>query len=257
LLPGAIIITAMYSFLLKPRWLIATSLVVILAGLFVNLGLWQLRRLDEARQANQLLEARLELPTEDFEVMLQAVGEDLAAIEYHPVTVDGVFDRSGEVLLRSRTLDGVAGFHVVTPLVTEGGDAVLVNRGWVPLEMDQPPVPAAPPDGEVVVEGLVRLSQERPGLGPADPAEGNLALLSRLDIPRIQQQTETELAPVSVDLTSVDPATSGDLPVPVGPPPTDDEGNHLAYAIQWFAFMVVGVVGYVILVRRRARSGDA
>ncbi len=246
----------MYAFLRSPRWIIATSAVVLIAGLFVNLGFWQLRRLEEARQENQLLTARLALPPEDLEVMLQAVGEDLAAIEYHPVTVSGVFDPSGEVLLRSRTLDGVAGFHVVTPLLTASGDAVLVNRGWVPMEMDEPPVPAAPPDGQVVVEGLVRLSQERSGLGPVDPAEGELALLSRLDIPRIQQQSEDELAPVSVDLTSVDPA-AGDLPVPMGPPPTDDEGNHLAYAIQWFAFAVVGVVGYVILVRRRARSGGA
>ena len=248
-------VPAMYAFLRRPRWIIATSVVVVLAGVFVNLGLWQLRRLEEARQRNDLLAARLALPPEDLDVMLQAVGEDLPAIEYHPVRVSGVFDPSGEVLLRSRTLDGVAGFHVVTPLVTEGGNAVLVNRGWVPMEMDQPPVPAAPPDGRVVVEGLIRLSQERSGLGPADPAEGELALLSRLDIPRIQQQTDDNLVPVSVDLSSVDPDTAGDLPIPIGPPPVDDEGNHLAYAIQWFAFMVVGVVGYVILVRRSARSG--
>ena len=115
-------------------------------------------------------------------------------------------------------------------------------------------MPAAPPDGRVLVEGLVRLSQERSGLAPADPVQGELTVLSRLDIPRIQQQSEDELAPVSVDLFTVDPANPGDLPVPLGPPATDDEGNHLAYAIQWFAFAVVGVVGYVILVRRRARS---
>ncbi len=243
-----------YQFLRNPRWIFATSAVVLIAGLFINLGFWQLRRLDDARQENQLLAARLALPPEDLAVMLEAVGEDLGAIEYHPVTVSGTFDPTGEVLLRSRTLDGVAGFHVVTPLQTPGGDVVLVNRGWVPMDMDEPPVPAAPPDGRVVVEGLVRLSQERSGLGPADPVQGELTVLSRLDIPRIQQQSEDELAPVSVDLFTVDPANPGDLPVPLGPPATDDEGNHLAYAIQWFAFAVVGVVGYVILVRRRARS---
>ncbi len=119
------------------------------------------------------------------------------------------------------------------------------------MDMDQPPVPAAPPDGRVVVEGLIRLSQERSGLGPADPAQGELALLSRLDIPRIQQQTDDEPGTrLGRPISRSTPTIRGDLPIPLGPPPVDDEGNHFAYAIQWFAFMVVGVVGYVILVRR-------
>ena len=161
-----------YQFLRNPRWIFATSAVVLLAGLFINLGFWQLRRLDDARQENQLLAARLALPPEDLAVMLEAVGEDLGAIEYHPVTVSGDFDPIGEVLLavpNTRRCGRVPRGHSASDRRRR---CVLVNRGWVPMDMDEPPVPAAPPDGRVVVEGLVRLSQERSGLGPADPGSG-------------------------------------------------------------------------------------
>jgi cytochrome oxidase assembly protein ShyY1 len=45
-----------------------------------------------------------------------------------------------------------------------------------------------------------------------------------------------------------------DLPVPAAPPTFDDEGPHLAYAIQWFAFLVIGLVGYVFLIRKSLRG---
>ena len=38
------------------------------------------------------------------------------------------------------------------------------------------------------------------------------------------------------------------------PPEFDDEGPHLAYAIQWFSFLVIGLVGFGFLMRRSIRS---
>ena len=45
-----------------------------------------------------------------------------------------------------------------------------------------------------------------------------------------------------------------ELPIPVDPPVFDDEGPHLAYAIQWFSFLVIGLVGFGFLMRRSIRS---
>ena len=73
----------------------------------------------------------------------------------------GIFDPGEEVLVRSQVHDGIAGWHVITPLVLADGRAVLVNRGWVPLEMDAVPVPAAPPSGQVTVTGWVSLTRVR------------------------------------------------------------------------------------------------
>ncbi len=49
---------------------------------------------------------------------------------------------------------------------------------------------------------------------------------------------------------------SEELPIPVDLPDFDDEGPHLAYAIQWFGFALVGLVGFYFLVRNKGRSGQ-
>jgi cytochrome oxidase assembly protein ShyY1 len=72
----------------------------------------------------------------------------------------------------------------------------------------------------------------------------------------LQKQVSESLYPVSVDLTSQDPAQVGLLPVPV-PPPVLDEGPHLNYAGQWFIFATLTVIVYPLLMRRVARNKAA
>lgn len=234
--------------LFRPRWLLAHIAVLALAALFVSLGFWQLRRLEERRAFNTLGTLRLSAEPVPLNGLLGR-GHDPASLEYRRVTVTGRFDVSGEVLVRSQVFRGTAGFHVITPLVGERGIAVLVNRGWVPLGFDHVPVEGAPPPaGEVTIEGWVHLTQMRPSLGPEDPAKGRLTTLSRVDVGRIQQQVDVELAPVYVIATS---EWGSELPVPAPEPDFSDDGPHLSYAIQWFGFALIGLIGYVFLARRR------
>jgi surfeit locus 1 family protein len=227
---------------------VAHLVVLALAVLFVRLGLWQLERLDARRLENAVAEQRYTSDPLDLSVLVAGAGEDLESLTYRRTVVTGVFDPANEVLIRSQVFRGTAGFHVVTPLVGEDGRAVLVNRGWVPLVFDQVPVTRAlPPEGVVTVEGWIRPTRERQSLGPVDPEEGRLVALSRVDIARIQRQIPYELAPVYVILVG---EQGEKLPVPVKPPTFDDEGPHLGYAIQWFSFAIIGLVGYVALLRR-------
>lgn len=233
--------------LLQPRWLVAHSVVLAIAVLFVFLGFWQLSRHDDRVSLNELGERRLSAPAEDFEPLLAS--SDPEAMEYRRVTVSGVFNSELQVLTRSQVYRGTAGFHVLTPLVLEDGRAVLVNRGWVPLEVEQlPEGEISPPEGVTFVEGWVQLSEERPPLGPEDPPEGILTTLNRVDLDRIALQLPMPLAPVYIVQTG---GQIGDLPIRVAPPAFDDQGPHLAYAIQWFGFAIVGLVGYFFLARRR------
>jgi surfeit locus 1 family protein len=216
-------------------------IVVIVAGVFIRLGFWQLDRLDERRQLNAVVSERLDAQP----VPLDEIADPLES-EYRTVTVSGIFDSGQEVLIRSQTHLGTAGFHVITPLVDEDR-AVLVNRGWVPLDYDEVPVvEAPPPSGVVTVEGWIHLTQLRPTLGPEDPP-GKLGVFNRVDIERIQAQIDVPLAEVYV----VDAASPGELPEPARPPDFTDEGPHLAYAIQWFGFALVGLAGFYFLVKRK------
>jgi surfeit locus 1 family protein len=231
--------------------MLAHVAVVALAILFISLGFWQLGRLGERQLENAVGESRFEADPADLSLLLDASGEDQDTLEFRRATATGVFQPDDEVLIRSQVHQGVAGFHVITPLVGEGGNAVLVNRGWVPLDADQVPVTAAPPpDGTVIATGWVRPTQTRGALGPSDPEDGRLVTMSRVDIDRIQQQVSYELEPVYLSLLD---DLEGDLPIVARAPSFEDEGPHLAYAIQWFSFALIGLVGYFFLIRRAAR----
>jgi surfeit locus 1 family protein len=230
------------------RWWVAHLLVIGLCVTFVNLGFWQLRRLDERRLENLVQANRFAAEPVPLGVLLQSTGSDLESIEYRRVTVAGSWQPDHEVLVRSQVLRGAAGYHVITPLLLATGTAVLVNRGWIPLET-KPPLPAA---GEQEVSGWVRLTQVRAGAGPLDPPGQTLRQVARVDIDRLSQQMPWPLLPVYV----VGQTSTGDaLPVPVSPPDLTDEGPHFWYALQWFSFTVIGVVGYSALLWRATRRG--
>ncbi|HEX8360139.1 MAG TPA: SURF1 family cytochrome oxidase biogenesis protein, partial [Longimicrobium sp.] len=60
------------------------------------------------------------------------------------------------------------------------------------------------------------------------------------------------LLPMYVQLAG-DSGAARTLPVAVPPPPLD-EGSHLGYAIQWFSFALIGIIGLAILLRSMTRD---
>ena len=50
---------------------------------------------------------------------------------YTRVRATGRFLHDKEILLTGRTFEGTAGFHIVTPFLFNGGQIVLINRGWI------------------------------------------------------------------------------------------------------------------------------
>lgn len=238
----------MYSFLLKPRWLAALVFTTSVVVVFILLGNWQLERHEELGLDNQIRATRLAAEPLDLGSMLDAAGPSIDSLAYRRATVEGTFDPESEIFVRNQVDDGSAGFHVITPLETETG-TLLVNRGWVPLAAEKPPVPEAPPpEGEVEVEVLVRLSEERPRFGRVEP-EGELTVVNRIDLERLDQQFD-ELMPVWGQLVSGEPGLPRELNVPA----FDDDGPHLEYALQWYAFAVIAVGGAVFLIRSTAKK---
>ena len=238
----------MYSFLLKPRWLAALAFTASVVVVFVLLGNWQLERHEELRLGNQIRSTRLAADPIELGSMLEAAGPSIDSLAYRRAIVEGTFQPESEIFVRNQVDNGRAGFHVVTPLQTRAG-TLLVNRGWVPLAAESPPVPEAPPpEGEVEVEVLVRLSEERPRFGRTEP-EGTLTVVNRIDLERLSQQFD-ELMPVWGQLIQDDAGLPSELEVPS----FDDDGPHLEYALQWYAFAVIAVGGAGFLIRSTARK---
>jgi surfeit locus 1 family protein len=237
----------------QPRWLAGHALVLVTVVLFASLGLWQLDRLAERRAYNALLTERM---AQEPIGSAEAAAEGADTTAYRRFTATGAYRHEAEVLLSTRSLDGRPGHHVLTPLETPAG-VVVVNRGWVPLEEDAPPVEAAaPPAGEVRVTGLLFPGFEARRSGALDGGAGRLQFVSDVDLDVLREATGLPLLDVWVLAERQEPGQPGPLPVTAEPPPLT-EGSHLSYAAQWFLFALVVVVGYPLLLRRTYRDEQA
>lgn len=245
------------ALLRRPRWVLGHVVVLVAVIAFVNLGQWQLRRLDERQAYNATVSSQMAadpVPITDLDDVL-AQGE--AAASYRRVLVRGSFDVDGEVLLSTRSQDGVPGHHVLTPIVPESGPTVLVDRGWVPLDAAQaPPVEAAPPpDGPATVTGVLFPSIDADRSGTLGGAPEPLEFMSQVDLGRYAQVAPGALYPLYVLAQDVDPAPAEGLPA-YGPLPELSEGSHRSYAMQWFLFAAVVAIGYPVLVWRTATGAS-
>ena len=215
--------------------------------LLVSLGLWQLRRLEERKITNQVGLARNAAYPLDLELMVSGAGTETDTLEYRRATTRGRWNVSYEVYVRSQVREGRSGLWVVTPLMLADDRAVMVNRGWIPVELDREE--AAPPAGEVEVSGVVRASRPRPRLGPED-RPGIEDTIARVDLSVLDRFVPYPLLGVYLEESS---ANSAGWPLRLAEPTFDDQGSHLVYAVQWFSFAVVGLVGYGALIRARAQ----
>ncbi len=210
----------------------------------------------------------MQRPPLEFAELLddQATEASRVELEFRRVEATGTYRPSEEVLQRNRPNGNVTGFHLLTPFELSDGGVVLVRRGWVPRELDEPPVTeAAPPEGEVTLTGVLELPVEQPGgfFTPQDPDQGELERVFHTDTERLEGQISGELAPMVLralppEGTAQDRRASGTLPAPVDEP-TLEGGNHLSYAFQWHAFAAIAVITYGawLWTRHRRRTTDA
>ncbi|MEL6892067.1 MAG: SURF1 family protein, partial [Actinomycetota bacterium] len=124
----------MYRFLLRPLWLVFHSVVLAAIVTMVNLGLWQLDRLDERQIFNQRVIERTEEPPVDVATLLGTGAYDADRDEWTPVRLVGTY-LPDQVVEFNQSQGGRAGDNVLTALALDDlPDAtVIVNRGFVPL----------------------------------------------------------------------------------------------------------------------------
>ena len=245
-----------YRFALRPKWILSHVFVLFMVVLFINLGFWQLSRLQEKKDRNARVQERTAEAVVDAGSLAEPGDFDRASgLEFRRATATGTYLADQEVLVRARSRDSAPGSWILTPLELSDGTALVVNRGWIPNNGAFESVPARyrPPTGSVTVTGLVRKTETRGSFGPTDPPTGTLENLARADVGRLDRQVDEDLLPFVLQLQTQDPAVRSTDPRPV-PAPELDEGPHLSYAMQWFTFALLTVVVYPLILRRRARE---
>ena len=234
------------------RWIVRTVVVVIAVVTMVELGFWQLRRLHSVRAENARIRTTLNLSAVPIDSVL-GPGHDQAAAAYRRVTVTGRYDRVSEIELANRSFEGTPGSHLLTPLRPASGIAVVVDRGWVPLDASPAQLESARPPlfADATVVGVLFPSEKKTVFAPTIAPTGRLTTIARVDVPRIGKQLAYPVLPLYLRLEKQTPA-QGELPVPPGLPDLS-EGPHFSYAVQWFIFASLAAVTYIALLRKQLR----
>jgi surfeit locus 1 family protein len=243
--------------LLKLRvgpWQFAPTVLPTLAALFFfvltfSLGNWQSGRADTKRE----LQARYDAAVREAPIHLGSDLLDHDSVLYRKLEVEGVFDDAHTILIDNRVLNGVAGYHVLTPLRIQGGEVyILVNRGWVATGRSRDRVPAPPtPPGVVRLEGMAVDPQTRYFELSDTLPQGRV--WQNLDFDRYVKATRLPLQPVLLLQTS----EQADGLQRSWPRPDTGVESHVSYAFQWYSLAATLVVLWLIINIRRFREGDA
>jgi surfeit locus 1 family protein len=223
-------------------------------ALLCSLGVWQLERrvwkLDLIKRVEQSVRAA-PVAAPDMKDAAPLSTSD----EYRHVRVSGRFLHQQETLVKAVTETG-SGYWLMTPLRTDDGMIVLINRGFVPPDRrDAASRSAAQVEGGVVITGLVRRSEGNAGfLRHNDPVADRW--YARDVIAIAAARGLSEVAPYFIDADGT--PNPGGWPIG-GLTVVHFPNNHLIYALTWFALAVLLAVGvfYAAAAERGRGAADA
>ena len=242
------------SFLLSRRWIGFALFVVVLAGICLRLGLWQFDRMENRLDENEVIERHLAEAPVPLTAVLGPGDEVAGRSEWTRVRATGTYDVDHEVTVTFTTRDGAPGVDVVTPLVMPDGWAILVDRGWLATEnnTERPENVPAPPPGNVTVTGWLRQDSGADDHA-IEPRDGQVRAISSEGM---ATSVPYDLAGGYLNLRSQEPPAATLLELE--PRPELGQGPHFFYALQWWFFGGLAVLGYAWFARdelKERRSG--
>lgn len=218
------------------RLLVPLLATLSMLAVLVALGTWQVQRLHLKTQLLAEIAAAEASPAIPIPTVPQP---------WTKVSVTGRLDHGREALLGLEVRGPVLGSHLLVPLLRDAAPAILVDRGWVPLENRQPIVR---PEGPVTLEAYVRPGESSGIFSATDDTAGRrfysfvpAAIGAALGLP--------EVAPYG--LVVLGPANGLPDPARTLARPTN---SHLGYAITWYglALSLIGV--FAVWARRRLKE---
>ena len=223
--------------------IIPTVVYLCLLPALIALGMWQL---DRSEQKRAFLKAQEQAAASETLHLSAAIENNIEALRYRNVEVAGRYDVTHQFLIDNQISDGKAGYFVMTPFILAGETkAVLVNRGWIPLNQNRSILPDLQiKQAEAIISGRIN-NFPSVGIklaGAEIPTEGwpsivqvvdSNVLAKKLGYPLFQFQIE--LAKELPDGYKREWHTSTIM----------QPEQHTAYAIQWFALALTLTILFI------------
>lgn len=247
--------------LFKPKYLLGSFLVLLIATSCFLLSSWQFSRLSERKELNRKISSRMK--TEPVQISsLKSISDDdfIKKYEYKRVKVEGKFIDKATVLILGRSLDGDPGYNMMALLETNENKLIYVNVGFLSTTL-----------GEALGEGKVTERQaftklgdnktytfsalirknEAKGLFGSDSEVKKGKTTNRIDVGLFLNLVGDSKANLEknfwLQLIKYDGLESIDkFPDPISAPELSEK-NHLSYAIQWIFFGFIAIITWCVI----------
>jgi surfeit locus 1 family protein len=234
----------------RKRPFLALAVGLFLFAGFVGLGVWQLKRLTWkldliARVERRVHAAPVDSPGPDSWPSITRV-----AYEYRHLQLSGQFAQGSDTFVQAVTVKG-PGFWMMTPLRSDAGFVVLVNRGFVPQGWrPSPPGVVARENPRVRITGLLRMSEPNGAFLRANRPLGD-RWYSRdvAEIARVRGLARTAPYFIDADATPL----GGGWPLG-GLTVIHFRNSHIVYAFTWFSLAAMVALWGVRAVVEDARE---
>ena len=222
---------------------VPTLIYIGLLPALLALGTWQL---DRSQQKRTLLELQQQAPASERLPLSSVIENNAETLRYRQVEVSGHYDVAHQFLLDNQISEGKAGYFVLTPFILTGkSQAVLVNRGWIPLTQNRSILPDLQlSQADTMISGRIN-NFPSVGIklaGTEIPTAGWPAVVQVVDSEVLAKklgyslfQFQLELAKELPDGFKRDWHTSTIMP----------PEQHTAYAFQWFALALTLTILFI------------
>lgn len=229
--------------------ILPTVAAFVLIALTSTLGVWQIGRAHE----KEALASRYEALEKATPIDLgQQIIETTPALEYHPVSAQGVWLPEQAVFLDNKVHQGRAGFQVIMPLRLKDGDThVLVNRGWLPVATDRSQLPRpATAAGVTTVRGFLRSAPDRFKELSTTYREGRI--WENVTVERYAAWSGLKLQPLILYQTDV----TDDGLVRSWIRPDAGAERNFGYALQWFGLSALTAIFWLRHIIKGRKTAD-
>ncbi len=223
--------------------IIPTLVYLCLLPVLLALGMWQL---DRSKQKQALLKSQEQAVATETLHLSATIENDAEALRYRQVDVTGHYDTAHQFLLDNQISDGKVGYFVLTPFILAGETkAVLVNRGWIPLNRNRSVLPDLPiHNAQATIVGRIN---HFPSVGiklagAEIPTEAWPSIVQVVDANVLAKKLGYSLFQFQVELARELPGgfkrewRNSTIMLPE---------QHVAYAIQWFALALTLTILFI------------